>query len=43
LRERSRTAALRRRGRHEAGLVTFAPTTLEWEEEVRLAIEERTR
>src|SRR5204862_7910239 len=27
---------------HEAGLVTFAPDDLAWEEEVRLAIEERT-
>ena len=27
---------------HEAGLVTFAPDDLDWEEEVRLAIEERT-
>jgi len=26
---------------HEAGLVTFAPDDLDWEEEVRLAIEER--
>ncbi|HUE30329.1 MAG TPA: 2,3-epoxybenzoyl-CoA dihydrolase [Verrucomicrobiae bacterium] len=26
---------------HEAGLVTFAPDELDWEEEVRLAIEER--
>jgi len=27
---------------HEAGLVTFAPDDLDWEEEVRLAVEERT-
>jgi benzoyl-CoA-dihydrodiol lyase len=29
-------------GAEEAGLVTFAPDDLDWEDEIRLAIEERT-
>ncbi len=33
----------RRRGRLEAGLVTFAPDDIDWDDEVRLAIEERGR
>ncbi len=33
---------IRHRRSEEAGLVTFAPDDLDWEDEIRVAIEERT-
>ena len=39
--EHSARAARRRATRVELGLVTFAPDELDWEDEIRLAIEER--
>ena len=37
----ARRAARRRRGARRAGLVTFAPDEIDWDDDVRLAIEER--
>ena len=38
----ARKASFDTEGADEAGLVTFAPDDLDWEDEIRLAIEERT-